>query len=125
MFEYLIISEKNTLAKSIASVFAKNRRKNGYYEASDSSLGTAHIYYTFGHILETDVRKTLAKVGYSHSIPVFPESFVMTPRANRADLFKQISSVIKLESSNRTSRMFLLGDLNVITKLLSEVRDKN
>ncbi len=95
MYTYLILSEKNSLAQSIALAFAKHRRKNGYYEADDPAIGTAKIYYTFGHILETDVKATLAKAGYNYLIPVFPKSFVMTPRDNRKTLFKQITSAIR------------------------------
>ncbi len=95
MYNYLILAEKNSLAQSIAKAFAGHQHKNGYYEASDPAIGTAKIYYTFGHILETDVKETLAKAGYNYSIPIFPKLFVMAPRDNRKTLFKQIASAIK------------------------------
>ncbi len=94
MRNYLIIAEKDSLASAIGKAFGKYTKKGGHYEAENPKIGKARIYFTFGHILQTDVKKTLDRTG-CNNIPCFPKYLVLTPSQNRAKLFKEIYNELR------------------------------
>jgi DNA topoisomerase-3 len=96
-YDYLIIAEKESLAKAIAKAFDKYRKKNGYYEFEDKEFGKGKIFYTFGHIVEVDVNQTLSKAGYPQTFPAFPEErdFKLQPKAGRKKLYSALVKEIK------------------------------
>ena len=94
MSSYVVLAEKDTLAASIAKAFGKYAKKGTYYEAENPKIGKARIYFTFGHILQADVKRTLEKARCT-SIPCFPDYLVLTPSQGRAKLFKAIYDELK------------------------------
>ena len=94
MHSYVILAEKDSLALAIAKAFGKYQKKGAYYEAENPKIGKARIYFTFGHILQTDVKKTLEKANCS-DIPCFPRYFALVPSQGRSKLFKEIYNELK------------------------------
>ena len=94
MRSYIVLAEKDSLAAAVARAFGRYAKKGAFYEAENPNIGRARIYFTFGHILQTDVKRTLEKAGCDN-IPCFPDRFVLTPSQGRAKLFKTIYDELK------------------------------
>ena len=94
MYDYLIIAEKKTLAEDIARAFKERKFRNGYVEAWDPQIGSAKIYWVFGHVLKIDIDATFKNAGYPAKFPVFPERLVLVPDSKRKRLVNDLKKEI-------------------------------
>jgi len=90
----LILAEKESVAKKIASAIGKAKKEKDHYHAEGNGF-IADVYYLFGHILETDVNETLKAAGYPKTFPVYPSFFKLKVRSGRGKLFKAIKEALE------------------------------
>lgn len=94
-YDYLVIAEKKTLAEDIAKAFREHKNCGYYFLARDERIGTAKVFWLFGHVLEVDIDKTFELAGYPERFPVFPERLIKVITVKRRDLVRRLGEEIK------------------------------
>ena len=105
----LVIAEKDSLAKKIATAIGNYKKLKDHYHAEGNGF-IADIYYTFGHILEADTEKTLKENGYPDNFPVFPKYLKLKVKDKRGTLFKAIKQKIEEAKQGKYDRIVNAGD---------------
>ena len=86
----LIISEKPSVASSIAAVINANERKDGYF------IGNGYIVsYCFGHLLELATPDAYGYAKWKYAdLPIIPNKWIHTPSKDKAAQLKTLKSLM-------------------------------
>jgi DNA topoisomerase-3 len=97
----LIIAEKPSVAKAVASFLGSSGHGNGYYEAKDYT-----ITYCYGHLLEQLAPKEyLERAININDTPIIPETWKLKVKESAVAQFKVIKSLIA-----KANEIINLGD---------------
>jgi len=99
----VVLAEKKSLAKKIAKALGTPTFKKDHYEVAFGKEKVL-VYYLFGHLLKTDVDRSLGG-----KFPSFPSYLSLSPDAKRKSLFFSVKKALE-EVKKSGGKVYCAGD---------------
>jgi len=99
----VVLAEKKSLAEKIAKALGKAVFKKDHYEVAFGKEKVL-VYYLFGHLLKTDVSKSLGG-----EFPSFPSRLSLAPDGKRKSLFFSVKKALE-EVKKSGGKVYCAGD---------------
>lgn len=88
----VIIAEKPSVAREIASIVGATKREDGFIEGNNYL-----VTWAFGHLIQLAMPEQYGAVGFNRTnLPILPQDFILIPRQVKADKgYKADSGALK------------------------------